>query len=465
MLCTTFLPSAAKGKGVSQHHETTSRLAEFIAGRAPGDLPEPVRREAVRAFVNIVGCTVGGSRHEAVDITWRALQPFAGVAQATLIGRAMRTDLLNATLINGLSASAYTYDDTHAEAIVHPSAPVSAAAFAMAEHRPVSGREFLHAFALGVETVCRLSKAISVPPARGSIAWSQTGITGGIGAAVTAGKLMQFDAAMLRRAIGIAASQAAGIRVMHGSMCTPMMPAQAAQVGLRAVLLAGAGLTSSDRSIEGRNGFAECFADAADLSLLMDGLGERFEILANTYKPYPCGIVIHPMIDGCLELKAEHEIDHRHIEQVRVVAGPAALALTDRPQPKGEFECQVSLQHWTAAALMRGKAGVAELADACIDDPDMVALRKRIVTEPDPGMASDSTRITLLLRDGRQLVKEVRHCIGSKGRPMTDRQIEDKFTALADGILPPGRVRALMERCWSIESADDAGSLVRALGG
>lgn len=450
---------------MSQQHETTSRLAEFIAARVPGNLPEPVRREALRAFVNIVGCTVGGSRHEAVDITWRALQPFAGAPQATLIGRGARTDLLNAALINGLSASAYTYDDTHAEAIVHPSAPVSAAAFAMAEHRPVSGREFLHAFALGVETVCRLSKAISVPPARGSIAWSQTGITGGIGAAVAAAKLMRLDAAMLRRAIGIAASQAAGIRVMHGSMCTPMMPAQAAQVGLRAVFLARAGLTSSDRSLEGRYGFAECFAEAADLSLLMDGLGERFEILANTYKPYPCGIVIHPMIDGCLELKAEQELDHRQIEQVRIVAGPAALALTDRPHPKGEFECQVSLQHWTAAALVRGKAGVAELADECIDDPDMVALRERIVIEPDPGMASDSTRITVLLRDGRQLVKEVRHCIGSKERPMTDRQIEDKFAALADGILPAGDTAAVIATCWQLETLKDVATLIGRLSG
>ena len=183
--------------------DITMGLAEYVAATRPGHLPEAVRREALRAFVNIVGCIVGGSRHEAVEITWRALQPFAGPPQATLIGRGARTDLVTAALINGLAASAYTYDDTHAEAIVHPSAPVIAAALAVAEHRPVSGPGLLHAFALGVETVCRLSKAVSVPPAVGSIAWSQTGIAGGIGAAVAAGKLLDLDTAMLCRAVGM----------------------------------------------------------------------------------------------------------------------------------------------------------------------------------------------------------------------------------------------------------------------
>ena len=243
------------------------------------------------------------------------------------------------------------------------------------------------------------------------------------------------------------------------------MPAQAAQTGLRAAFLAQSGLTSSPRSLEGRHGFAECFAQEANLSSLVEGLGERFEILSNTYKPYPCGIVIHPMIDGCLQMRAEHGLDHRQIQQIRIAANPAALVLTDRPHPKGEFECQVSLQHWTAVALMRGKAGVAELADACIDDPEAVALRGRISVTADPALAPDGTDITVILRNGETLNRQVRHCIGSKRRPMTNGEIETKFEGLAEGILAPDSIRPLIERCWQVERQGDAGDLIRALAG
>lgn len=442
--------------------DATSRMVDYVLATTADSLPAPVRREALRTFVNIFGCTVGGSRHDAVAMTEAALLPFAGEAQATLIGRGRKSDILTASLINCLSSSVYTFDDTHAEAIVHPSGPVMAAVLALAERRPTHGRDLLTAFALGVEIVCRLSKAISVPPARGSIAWSQTGITCGIGTAVAAGKLLQLDARAMRRAVGIAASQASGIRAMHGTICTPMMPAHAAQVGLRAAILAQAGVTSSERSIEGKYGFAECFAQQPELSVLVGEFGERFEILGNTYKPYPCGIVIHSMIDGCLQLKAETAVDARSIEQVHIKANPTALALCDRRQPKDEFEGQVSLYQWVAAALLRGKAGVAEGTDAAIADTDIAALRERIVAVADPSVAPDATDITITLRDGAKLQKQVQHCIGSKDRPMTDREIEIKFEGLADGILTPDKTKALIATCWRLESLAVAADVVRA---
>ena len=174
---------------------------------------------------------------------------------------------------------------------------------------PTSGADFLLAFALGIEMTCRLSKAISVPPAKGTVAWSQTGITAGIGAAVAAAKLLKLDATRLQYAIGIALSQAAGFRVMHATMVSSLMPAQGAQTGLRAAVLAERGFTASPAALEGRYGFLEVFAETPHVPSLADGLGERFEILRNTYKPYPCGIVIHPIIDACLQLRREHAID------------------------------------------------------------------------------------------------------------------------------------------------------------
>ena len=279
------------------------KVADYMVAVRPDDLPEPVRREALRSFVNILGCTLGGARHEVIGLADDVLSEFSGPPQATLLGRARRSDVLHAALINCFGSSIHAFDDTHEQAVVHPSGPVAAAVLAVSERKRIAGPQFLLAFALGVEAVCRLSKAISVPPAKGAFAWSQTGITAGIGAAVAAGKLLDLDPGRMRNAIAIALSQAAGFRGMFGSMCSSLMTAHGAQTGLRAAILAEKGFTGSEAALEGPHGFLDVFAERPDLPALAEGLGTRFEILRNTYKAYPCGVVIHPIIDACLELR------------------------------------------------------------------------------------------------------------------------------------------------------------------
>src|SRR5579871_2408259 len=256
--------------------EVTAKLTDYIREAQWSDLPDTVRREALRSFVNIVGCTIGGARHEVVDLADKTLGEFAGAPHATVIGRGRKADALHACLINCLSSSIYSYDDTHAEAVVHPAGPVASSALAVVERQPVNGADFLLACMLGIEFTCRLSKAISVAPAKGTVAWSQTGITAGIGAAVAAAKLLNLDATRLQYAIGIALSQAAGFRVMHATMVSSLMPAQGAQTGLRGAILAERGFTASPAALEGRYGFLEVFAEAPHLPSLAGDLGERF---------------------------------------------------------------------------------------------------------------------------------------------------------------------------------------------
>ena len=443
----------------------TSAIADYVLATGYENLPAAVRKEGLRTFFNVLGCTVGGAKHEAIEATWRALAPFAGEAHATLLGRDQRTDALTACLINTLASSIYTYDDTHAEAVVHPGGPVLAAVLAVAERQSVSGKDALAAFILGVEVVCRLSKAVSVAPAEGNIAWSQTGICCGVGAAVAAGKLLDLDAVQMRRAIGIAASQASGIRAMHGSMCTANMPAHAGQTGLRAAYLAKVGFTASEGAFEGKYGFADCFAKTPDLGLLTGRLGAHYEILANTYKPYACGIVIHPMIDAALALRQAHNLDASMIEGVSVKAAGVALALCDRRHPKDEFEGQVSLYQWIAAALVRGRAGIPECVDAAIADPALVAFRDRITATIEPGMPINGADMTITLKDGRTLEKKVRDCVGSKGRPMTDTELETKFFDQSAAVIGKAATDALMADCWRLEALPDASVLVRRAAG
>jgi 2-methylcitrate dehydratase PrpD len=444
---------------------TTTQLASYAASIQYSDLPEAVQLEAVRSLFNILGCMVGGARHHGLEIADSALGPFAGQSGATLIGRGRKTDALHAALINCLAAGIYSFDDTHAEAVVHPSGPVAAAALVLAELQPVSGQAFLAAFALGVELECRLCKALTVPPAKGSLAWSGTGITGGIGAAAAAGSLLGFDMKAMRTAIGIALSQAAGFRAMHGSLCTPLMPAQAAQTGLRAALLARSGFTSSPDALEGRHGYLSVFSEQPDLDALVGGLGERFEILRNTYKPYPCGIVIHPIIDACLELRQTHDLKPDQIVSVAIAASPGAMALCNNRNPQDEMQAHVSLHHWAAVALIRGTARIEDMdTETAVRDPALMAFQNRVAATLDPSRAADSAVVTVTLTDGTCHTGRVDHGIGSAARPMTNAELEIKFAGMAIPVLGEARTQALMARCWDIANAPDAGDLARAAG-
>jgi 2-methylcitrate dehydratase PrpD len=447
---------------VNEPGEITGRLTDYLVTVRWSDLPASVRREALRSFVNIMGCTIGGARHEVVDLADRSLREFVGASQATLIGRGTKADALHACLINCLASSIYSYDDTHAEAVVHPAGPVATAALALAERRPTGGADFLLALALGIEMTCRLSKAISVSPAKGTVAWSQTGITAGIGAAVAAAKLLQLDTTRLQYAIGIALSQAAGFRVMHATMVSSLMPAQGAQTGLRAAVLAEHGFTASPAALEGRYGFLEVFAEMPDLAALSDGLGERFEVLRNTYKPYPCGIVIHPIIDACLQLRREHAIDPGPIAKVSIKASPGAMVLCDRRNPQNELQAHVSLYHWTAATLLRGTARIQELQDPTVQDPAVVAFQDKVEAAGDPGMAADASEVTVTLKDGGRHTCRIDHCIGSASNPMTDEQLTRKFIQVAEPVVGKARAKELAERSWVVEATADTGDLARA---
>ena len=216
--------------------DVTRRLAQYVVSAQPAELPEKVRKEAARTLVNWVGCAVGGSRHETLNIAIRALAPFSGPAQASILGRPERMDVLNAAFMNGISSHIFDYDDTHLKTVIHPAGPVASAILALSEYRPVSGRDFVHALVLGVETECRIGNAVY--PAHYDIGWHITGTAGVFGAAAAAGKILGLSEQQMVWAIGLAATQPVGLREMFGTMTKSFHPGRAAHNGLTAALLA-----------------------------------------------------------------------------------------------------------------------------------------------------------------------------------------------------------------------------------
>jgi 2-methylcitrate dehydratase PrpD len=441
--------------------KATALLAQYAINTT--DLPAHVRKEAKRSFLNVVGCGIGGGRHEAVDMVDAALGDCTGAGVATLFGRGGKSDILHATVMNGLATSVYSYDDTHADAIVHPAGPVMAAVMALAERNPAAGKDVLTAFALGVEIICRLSKAVSVAPARGNMAWSQTGITVGVGTAVAAGKMLGLNHRQMCAAIGIAAAQASGIRSLHGTMCTSYMPAHAGQAGLRAALLASKDFTGGTEALERRFGFLTTFCEEPDVDALTGHLGERFEILRNTYKPYPCGIVIHPMLDAILQLKSEG-LTAEQVARIDVKASPGGMALCNRRHPQDEFQAHVSLHHWIASALIKGATGIEVLSLPYVQDPVTSAFQDRIHATEDSGRGGDSAELTVHLRGGGTRYCNIEHGIGSASNPMTDAQLEAKFRGQSEPKIGAERTSALLAACWGIDDLADAGEIGRGAG-
>ncbi|OIQ96671.1 2-methylcitrate dehydratase [mine drainage metagenome] len=438
----------------------TAELAAFVAAAEPDALPEAARREATRTFVNWVGCAVGGARHEAVDAALAALGPFAGPAQASLLGRHEQVDPLLAALLNGISSHVFDFDDTHLRTVIHPAGPVASALLAFAEHQSVSGSDFINALTLGVEVECRIGNAVF--PAHYDVGWHITGTAGVFGAAAAVGKLLALDAKHMAWAFGIAASQPVGLREMFGSMTKSFHPGRAAQNGMTAALLAARGFTSSSQALEAKRGWLNVLSTRHDAAELTKGLGETYEILSNSYKPFACGIVIHPIIDACIQLRNQDGVDAASLRSVALRVHPLVLELTGKTEPRTGLDSKFSVFHAAAIALLEGEGGERQFSDHAVLDPKVVALRRRVSAITDVALAPDAAHVAVTLADGRVVERQIEHAIGSMARPMTDADLEMKFIGLAEDSLGKTDTRRLLDLCWQVGTLDDVAAVAEA---
>jgi 2-methylcitrate dehydratase PrpD len=261
-------------------------------------------------------------------------------------------------------------------------------------------------------------------------------------------------------ALGIAASQPIGVREQFGSMTKPFHPGAAARAGLVAALMAKHGYTSSPRAIEAPRGLAQTYSTKCNWDEVTDALGERFEISFNAYKPFACGIVIHPAIDGCVQLRTMHQLLPDDIARIDLKVHPLVLELTGKQSPRTGLEAKFSVYHACAAGILFGSAGEAQFDDALVVRGDVVALRDRIRATVDASIAEDAADLSVTLADGRTLHLFVAHAIGSLERPMSDADLEAKFHGLVDPVLGAARAQQLVAMLHAIGTAPDVRKLV-----
>jgi len=434
----------------------TRILAEFVAGHPSAAWPASVDREAHRTFYNWLGCAIGAARHEAAEAALAAIQLLEPAPQATVLGRAARVDMASAALVNGITSHTFDFDDTHLATIIHPAGPVASAVLALAERRGSGGRDVIDALVLGIDVSCRIGNVVY--PDHYDRGWHITGSTGMVGAAAGCARLLKLDAQQTLMALGIAASQPIGLREQFGTMTKPFHPGAAARAGLLSALLASRGFTASARALEAPRGLVQVVSDKRAWHEATDELGQRFEIAFNTYKPFACGIVIHPGIDACVQLR-ERGVTAEDVERIDLRVHSLVLELTGKRTPKKGLEGKFSVYHGCAVGLIHGRAGEGEFTDAVVNDPRVVTLRDKVHATVDPAIREDAVLLRALLRDGRALDIRVDHAIGSMERPLSDEALESKFDGLVAPVLGAARSREITGHWRTLAGVPDVRTL------
>lgn len=453
------MPNAAPSPLPDPTGATTRRLCAFVHKTQWRDIPEAVRHEAKRSLLNGIATALGGCREPAVQRALAALQPFAGRATSGIVGRRERTDMLLAACINAMSANVFDFDDTHPGTVIHPTAPVAPALFAFAEAERRDGAALLRAFILGGEIECRLGNAVA--PWHYARGWHITSTCGVIGAAAGAGALLGLSEEQLAWALGNAAAQSAGLVGMLGSMSKSISVGNAARNGLASAVLAAGGFSGPAAPLEGAHCFLPVYGEAPRLDALFDGLGETWEIAKNTYKPYPVGVVLNPVMEACLDLHKKGAIKAEDVAEVELTGNTFLRLRTDRPDVATGRESQVSAQHAIAIALRRGRAGLAEFSDAAVAETARDGIRPRIRFIDDDSYDIESVRLAIRTRQGKTHVVEIKDTRGGSRKPMSDGDLTEKLALLAEYGGFEGDVAALADAVWSLDRAPDAGALMR----
>lgn len=434
----------------------TQILAKFVATHPSRGWSDAVDHEAHRTFMNWLGCAVGAAKHEAADMALAAVNMLQPAPQASVLGRREKVDMASAALVNGITSHTFDFDDTHLKTIIHPAGPVASAVLALAEHTGSSGRDVIDALVIGIDVACRVGNAMY--PEHYDRGWHITGSTGTLGAAAACARLLKLDVQKTAMALGIAASQPVGMREQFGTMTKPFHPGGAARAGMMSALLASQGYTASPKALEAPRGMMQTVSTKNDWNEITGELGERFEISFNSYKPFACGIVIHPSIDACAQLRAQG-VTPEQIERIELKVHSLVLELTGKKEPADGLQAKFSVYHGCAAGLSFGRAAEEEFSDEIVNRADMVALRRKVVATVDDSIDEASADVTAVLKDGRRVHVFVEHAIGSLQNPMTDAMLEGKFHGLSDAILGAGQTAELIKACWAVGQAANVSAI------
>jgi 2-methylcitrate dehydratase PrpD len=439
--------------------EVTEKLARFAVETSYRSFPKPVVHQAKRCFLDLLGVALGGSQQPLGKILVKVAKDFGGKPQATILGHGLKTSVMNAALINGAMAHALDFDDTHIGSIGHPSAPVIPAVLAVAEWKGLSGKSALEAFLLGFEVETRIGMGLG--PKHYERGWHNTSTYGRFGAAVAAGKLLGLSLGEMKQAMGLAGTQAAGLRLVFGTMTKPFHPGKSAFDGVLSAILAQRGFTCAPNILEAKKGFVETLGDHSKLEPMVKNLGKTYQVLKDTFKPYAACLLTHPTIDAIIDMRNKYDLRPEDVENIQCDVAKFCLDSAGQVEPKTGLAGKFSTYYCAALALSEGVAGEDMFTDRKVLDPKMVALRKKVKARIVPRYKDTEAKVTITTKGGKKYSAFVDRPKGDPRNPPTDRELEDKFRSLAAFVLPQRKIDSLVKTIWRLEKVSNIRELIR----
>lgn len=437
----------------------TQALSRVVAGLRAEDLRPDVCEAAKKSLLDWIGVSLGAVNDPGVRILIDIVNEMGGKKQSSILGYGLKTTLLNAALVNGAMSHALDYDDAHSGVRTHPSAPMIPALLSAGEHRKVPGKDLIAALVAGFEVTVRIGYALGKDYyERG---WHATPILGRFGAAAGAARLLGLDVEQTAVALGLAATQASGLRDAFGTMSKPFHAGKAAMDGLLSALLAQKGFSGPGDVLGPESGFARVFTDAYDPRRILAEPEGGHLILGTNFKPYAACLLTHPAIDGMITLQRDHDLEPGSISEIDISVAPFNLEVTGNRTPKDGREAKFSMAAATALALIHGRATESVFSDKVVDEPRTRALIDKILTTPVDGFAETEAEVKVKLYDGRSYGMHVTTPKGDPGNPMSFDEIADKTRDLIKRTLSSGDAEKIVETVRGLEGLADTARLVR----
>jgi 2-methylcitrate dehydratase PrpD len=447
--------AALTGQGI------TTTFARFLSGIRYEDLSPAAVREARRAVLDWIGCALAGSVHPTVGLLLATFEELGSVPTTTVIGHPDRKlSMLDAAVANGQMGHVLDFDDTHLGGVIlHTSTATLPALFALGERRRSSGREVMVALAAAFEAGIRAGQAATSHHLGG---WHLTGTLGTIAAAAGAARLVGLNATQTTYALGIACTQAAGMQQNRGSDCKSLHAGKSAYHGVLASTLASRGFDSSPEILEGSLGFTKVYSATQQNAVITAGLGQNWLIATNGYKPYACGVVLHPLIDAMIGVSRKAGQPASAVSRIDVAVHPDVIRITGVDAPNSGLMSKFSANHAAAVAYIDQAAGVAQFTNERSAEPAVQSLRRLITIKPDASFRLDQSAATVRTTSGASYEVRIDHATGTVSNPMSDQALTDKFMGNATPVIGMERARRLVAMVGSLETLDDVGNLVRA---
>jgi len=458
----------------------TREVADFILRTGFGDLPADVLELGRKSILDGLGLALCGSVADTGPISRNYIKGLGLSGGATsVLGSSMKTAARLAAFVNGIAMHADDYDDTQLAVaedrvyglLTHPTTPVLAAALAVAESRSLSGRALITAYHIGVEVECKIAEAIS--PRHYDEGFHSTGTCGAIGAAAAAAKIGGLDLHQVLHALGISASEAAGLRENFGTMTKPFHAGRAAESGIVAAELAALGWTATEQVLEAPRGFFRAAGGGYDPNAIVHKLGRpwTFHQPGISIKPYPSGSLTHPAMTEMERLIRTHGIKAQQVERVDVGTNREMPNALIHHQPKTGLEAKFSMEFCMAVLLLYGKAGLKEFTEPVVNRPEVQAMIGRVHFGLNPvaeaaGYNKMTSILDIRLRDGQTISGRADFAKGSPAIPMSYQEVTEKFLdCAAFAQWPREKANRVIDTVSKLETVTDVRTLTSLLAG